>query len=636
MSVWDSIVGQQAVVGQMQAIVSGDPKALAQSWLICGPPGSGRSNVARAFAAALESPDRGLSDEPTNITRQVLSGTHPDVTTLATNKVTIGIDDVRQLILTSEQMPSTAPWRIIIIEDVDRMLERTTNVLLKEIEEPSPHTIWLLCAPSAQDVLPTIRSRTRIVNLAVPSTKAVADYLMASVNPALPAERQFDRHVAVRAARLAEGHIGIAKLYASDTQVMSDRDELIVGLLGLRKASDAVLLADDLIDTAKSQAEADVNRQAAVAEADFRRINGLGEQDRIPPKLRGAYNAIAKKDEITRQATRRSRDVLDRALNSAASIYREQAGRLGKQYPMSAADNALMFRSGNPRPAGDADAILKQGKKFYEELSPETGVFVIKMLDDQLMDVPSTPGKAGGGYCTSLGDYEMPFIFANFNGTQHDVEVVTHEAGHAFAAYMNRDRIPYSYVWPSMEACEVHSMSMEFFAWPWADGFFGADARKFRYSHLAGALTFIPYGTMVDHFQHIVYEHPELTPAQRHEEWKKLAAIYQPWMRLDGEIPFYGAGEYWQRQMHIYQSPFYYIDYCLAQTVSLQFWAMLQKDRADAWSHYMAYTKQGGSRTFTELLKNAGLSTPFEESCLRGVSEAAKAWLDSYDLTGIV
>ena len=161
------------------------------------------------------------------------------------------------------------------------------------------------------------------------------------------------------------------------------------------------------------------------------------------------------------------------------------------------------------------------------------------MLDDQLMDVLSTPGKAGGGYCTGLGDYEMPFIFANFNGTQHDVEVVTHEAGHAFAAYMNRDRIPYSYVWPSMEACEVHSMSMEFFAWPWADGFFGADARKFRYSHLAGALTFIPYGTMVDHFQHIVYEHPELTPAQRHEEWKKLAAIYQPWMRLDGEIPFY-------------------------------------------------------------------------------------------------
>ena len=319
----------------------------------------------------------------------------------------------------------------------------------------------------------------------------------------------------------------------------------------------------------------------------------------------------------------------------ADSIYRGQAKRLGKQYPMSFADNALMFRSGNPAPCGDADAILAQGKKFYEELSPETGVFFNTMLDNELLDVLSTPGKAAGGYCTSLWDYQVPFIFANFNGTQHDVEVVTHEAGHAFAAYTNRDRVPYSTVWPSMEGCEVHSMSMEFFAWPWAEGFFGKDTRKFLYSHLAGALTFIPYGTMVDHFQHIVYEKPDLTPAERHAAWKELLGIYMPWMKLDGEIPFYSEGEGWQRQKHIYESPFYYIDYCLAQTVSLQFWAMLQKDRANAWEHYMAYTRQGGSRVFTELLKNAGLDSPFEESCLRGVCETAKQWLDNYDLTGI-
>ena len=319
----------------------------------------------------------------------------------------------------------------------------------------------------------------------------------------------------------------------------------------------------------------------------------------------------------------------------ADGIYREQAKRLGKEYPMSFADNALMFRSGNPKPCGDADAILAHGKKFYEELSPETGEFFNMMLDNELMDVLSTPGKAGGGYCTDLGDYKVPFIFANFNGTQHDVEVVTHEAGHAFAAWMNRDRVPYSTIWPSMESCEVHSMSMEFFAWPWAEGFFGADTRKFRYSHLAGALTFIPYGTMVDHFQHIVYEKPDMTPRQRHDVWKELLGVYMPWMKLGGGIPFYGDGEGWQRQMHIYQSPFYYIDYCLAQTVSLQFWAMLQKDAKDAWAHYMAYTKQGGSRTFTELLKNAGLDSPFEERCLRGVCETAKAWLDAYDLTGI-
>lgn len=317
MSVWESIIGQKPVCDMLSAIATGDSSKLAQSWLICGPPGSGRSNLARAFAAALESPDHGLDAEPTRVTRQVLAGTHPDVSILATDKVTIGIDEVRELITVSEQMPSTAPWRIIIIEDVDRMLERTTNVLLKEIEEPAEHCIWLLCAPSAQDVLPTIRSRTRIVNLAVPQPDAVAQWLERS--------NGIETSVAEQAARLAEGHIGIAKLYATDERVRSERDELVAGVLNLRRASDAVLLADRLNADAKSQAEDDVERVAAREQADFRRINGLGESDRIPPKLRGAYNAIAKKDEIKRKATRRSRDVLDRALNSIASVYRDVA-----------------------------------------------------------------------------------------------------------------------------------------------------------------------------------------------------------------------------------------------------------------------------------------------------------------------
>lgn len=319
----------------------------------------------------------------------------------------------------------------------------------------------------------------------------------------------------------------------------------------------------------------------------------------------------------------------------ADKIMREQAKRLGKTYPISFADAALSFRSGNPRPVGTADDILAQGKKFYDELSPETSEFFRTMLDCELMDVLSTEGKQSGGYCTGIADYEVPFIFANFNGTQGDVEVVTHEAGHAFEYWLNRKRVPIDCAWPSMEACEVHSMSMEFFAWPWASGFFGKDERKFLYSHLAGAITFIPYGTLVDHFQHVVYEKPELTPAERHAEWKRLLGVYMPWMKLDGEIPFYSEGEGWQRQHHIYSSPFYYIDYCLAQTVSLEFWAMIQADMKNAWQHYMAYTVQGGSRTFTELLKNAGLTTPFDESCLRGVCEAAGKWLENFDLTGI-
>lgn len=317
MSVWDSLVGQKPVIDMLSRIAQGDPSQITQSWLICGPPGSGRSNMARAFAAALESPDHGMSAEPTRVTQQVLAGTHPDVTVLTTNKVTIGIDQVREIITTSEQMPATAPWRIIIIEDVDRMLDRTTNVLLKEIEEPAEHCIWLLCAPSAQDVLPTIRSRTRIVNLAVPSTQAVAGFLTSTTN--------VEPKVAQRAARLAEGHIGIARLYATDERVMSDRDELVVGVLNLARASDAVLLAGNLIDNAKAQAEADANRITAGQEAEFRRINGLAPSDRIPPKLRGAFNQIAKKDDVKRLVTRRTRDVLDRALNSIASIYRDVA-----------------------------------------------------------------------------------------------------------------------------------------------------------------------------------------------------------------------------------------------------------------------------------------------------------------------
>ena len=319
----------------------------------------------------------------------------------------------------------------------------------------------------------------------------------------------------------------------------------------------------------------------------------------------------------------------------ADEVCREQAKRIGRAYPLSFADAALKFRSGNPKPCREPEDILAQGKKFYDELSPETSKFFNTMLYQELLDILSTPGKEAGAYCSSIADYGVPFIFANFNGTQGDVEVVTHEAGHAFAAWMNRDRVPYSQIWPGMEACEVHSMSMEFFAWPWADGFFGEDTRKFKYSHLAGALTFIPYGTMVDHFQHIVFEKPNMTPKERHGVWKELLGIYMPWMKLDGEIPFYSEGEGWQRQHHIYSLPFYYIDYCIAQTVALEFWAMIQEDQKNAWEHYMAYTRQGGSRVFTELLEHAGMVSPFDENCLKKVAEAAKKWLSEFDLGGI-
>ena len=315
----------------------------------------------------------------------------------------------------------------------------------------------------------------------------------------------------------------------------------------------------------------------------------------------------------------------------ASKIYEAQAKRLGKAYPMNFADNAIDFRDGNPKPAGSADDVVAAGKKFYGELSPETKEFFETMLDCELLDLLAKEGKQGGGYCTDFPEYKLPFIFANFNGSQGDVEVITHEAGHAFEAWFNRERVPYENAQATMEACEVHSMSMEFFADPWAEDFFGGDAKKYYYSHLAGAIKFIPYGTMVDDFQHRMYEKPEMSPAERHAVWKELLGIYMPWVKL-GEIPFYGDGEGWQRQHHIYSFPFYYIDYCLAQTVSLEFWAMMQDDFEDAWKHYMAYTSQGGTATFTDLLKNAGMETPFDEDCFKAVCEKASKFLEEYEL----
>ena len=321
--------------------------------------------------------------------------------------------------------------------------------------------------------------------------------------------------------------------------------------------------------------------------------------------------------------------VVDYIVPIAYSVYETVAKRLGKSLPMGYADCAMWFTDGNARPVGTPEDILEAGRSFYHELSGETAEFIDHMLENGMMDVLSRPGKAGGGYCTTLTAYKTPYIFANFNGTSGDVEVITHEAGHAFASWTSRGIVPAESSSPSLEGCEVHSMSMEFFAEPWAERFFGADADKFRWQHLADAVTFIPYGTLVDHFQHECYEHPEYTPEQRNAAWSRLAAVYMPWLKPEEDLGFYASGRAWQRQRHIYISPFYYIDYCLAQTVSLEFWAMIKRDKAAAWEKYMAYTRLGGTLTFRELLDMAGLDSPFEPETLKAVAEAAKAWLDA-------
>lgn len=303
----------------------------------------------------------------------------------------------------------------------------------------------------------------------------------------------------------------------------------------------------------------------------------------------------------------------------------KQAERIGIA-DMKFYDDNFTYKEGNPKPMGTPDDIFAAGKRMYTEMSDKTAEFIRFMFENDLFDCIAKKGKANGGYCTYIHDYKSPFIFSNFNGTAGDVDVLTHEAGHAYAAYRAQDFELAEQMNPTNEACEVHSMSMEFFAWKWLDLFYGKDADRAKFAHLESCLTFIPYGTMVDHFQHIIYDNPNLTPDQRHEEWRKLEKIYRPFMDFS-DIPFYNEGRLWQRQLHIYHYPFYYIDYCLAQTVALEYWAMSQENYEDAFRKYNDFVAEGGKYTFVELCEKGSAIAPFKQGSLKAIVKAAEKWL---------
>ncbi len=305
-----------------------------------------------------------------------------------------------------------------------------------------------------------------------------------------------------------------------------------------------------------------------------------------------------------------------------------KAARLGIENPKSY-DLALSFLSGNPTPKGDRAWQVERATKMYNEMSPETSEFFNFMLDRDLLELDSKPGKQAGGYCTYLPDYKAPFIFANFNGTSHDVDVLTHEAGHAFQVYQSRDLIP-DYRWPTMEAAEIHSMSMEFLAWPWIDQFFLEDTAKYKFNHLAGAVSFLPYGVLVDDFQHHIYEKPEMTSYQRKETWRTLEKKYMPFKDY-GDDQFLEKGTFWFRQGHIFQAPFYYIDYTLAQICAFQYWIKHQENRKEALDSYLALCKLGGSKSFLGLVDSANLKNPFLKGTVKEIVKPIRAYLDSVD-----
>lgn len=337
------------------------------------------------------------------------------------------------------------------------------------------------------------------------------------------------------------------------------------------------------------------------------------------------YDRMLRSDYSPAMIAAYRQQILDVVVPLSSQLKMQQAKRLGLD-TLKYYDEPLLFTDGNAKPQGSPEWIIDNGKKMYEELSAETSDFINYMLDKQLMDLVAKKAKATGGYCTYMPDFHSPFIFSNFNGTSADVDVLTHEVGHAFQVYMSRNMEVMEYLWPTYEAAEIFSMSMEYFAYPWMELFFNGETEKYRYAHIVESINFLPYGVTVDEFQHVIYEQPNLTPAERKQAYREIEKKYLPHRNYESNT-FLENGGYWQMQAHIYQSPFYYIDYTLAEICALQFYIRSKQNHATAFEDYVRLCKAGGSKSFIELVQYANLRSPFESNCVKDVLSEIKTYL---------
>ena len=297
---------------------------------------------------------------------------------------------------------------------------------------------------------------------------------------------------------------------------------------------------------------------------------------------------------------------------AVAEIREKQRQRLGVD-KLRYYDEALIFPEGNADPIGDLNELVRKAQRMYREMSPETGEFFDFMVDYHLFDLETRPGKRMGGYMTRFPAYQAPFIFSNFNGTSADVDVLTHEAGHAFQGYLAMRSIPVSMLSGSTsELNEIHSMTMEHFAYPWMGSFFGERSEEYLTAHLIGALSVIPYMACVDEFQHRVYAEPDMTAKDRRRVWREIERTYMPWRDYDGE-PFMEEGGFWMQKQHIFLYPFYYIDYALAQMCAFQYYGRMKTNREGAWKDYLRLCRAGGTKGYFELLETGNLLNPFRE-----------------------
>jgi len=331
------------------------------------------------------------------------------------------------------------------------------------------------------------------------------------------------------------------------------------------------------------------------------------------------------------------RQILEEVVPIVQNLFKAQEKRLELDR-LEIHNESYLFKTGNPMPKGNASKMVQIASAMYHEMAPEIGEFFDFMVSNNLMDLESKLGKAGGGYADYMYDYEAPFIFANFNGTSADVDVLTHEVGHAFQFYSARWIRPTDCIGASSDASEIHSMAMEYLAWPWMDRFFGKDTEKYYYYHLANNLKYLPYMALVDHFQHEIYRNVNLTPEERKDLWRRLEKEYLPHKDYES-ISFLDKGTWWFRQSHIFCDPFYYIDYSLASVVAMQFWLRMQKTKKDGkkavdkgiMNDYLAVCKIGGSKIFGDIVKTANLTSPFEEGCLTDIMKQVEAYFAGVD-----
>jgi M3 family oligoendopeptidase len=305
-------------------------------------------------------------------------------------------------------------------------------------------------------------------------------------------------------------------------------------------------------------------------------------------------------------------------------LYEAQAKRIGVD-KVCFFDEELIFTDGNAVPVGDRAYLVAQAQKMYRDMSEETGEFIDFMIKHELMDLDNKPGKAPTGYMTSLPDYKAPFVYSCFNGTTGDVDVLTHEMGHAFAGYMAMRTQPLQSLWSEpTDIAEIHSMAMEQFAYPYAELFFGGKAEQYKFQHLQEALTFVPFGVAVDEFQHIVYENPDMTPAERTQAWKALEEKYMPWRDYDDISDFFAGGGWWYHKIHIFHYPFYYINYTLTTMGAMEFKKKMAEDKKKGWADYLTLCKLGGSLGYLDTLRKADLAVPFEKGGVKRATAYAK------------